>query len=278
MNVLERIRWDIGASISIARRYMRIYYIRPGTIMFGLMFPLFMFLSFAVGRRIPASMLISSLISITLLFSSSSVGPMILPMERRLKTIERLLVAPISFYSILLGVILCSMVYSISISIVPVFIGLLFLGVEVVNLLSLAVGIFFSSMCFASLGMMFASYPTEYPGNVTMALNFLRLPLLFISGVFIPLENLPDWQRTIAFISPLTYCNDLMRRSVGGGYLNPVLDAAALLAFTILFLVAGMKIHVMFSDTASTSRPVRRMPEYGQRRHGPRERDTDPPA
>lgn len=250
MNFLVRLRYEFEASLAIAKRFMRIYYGRPGTIMFGLMFPIFMFLSFAVGRRVPISMLISSLTTMTLLFSSSSIGPMILPMERRFKTIERLLVAPISFYSILIGIIFCSMVYSISVSMIPIIIGLTIIKIEITNIVFLIIGIFCSAICFASLGMMFASYPTEYPGNVTMALNFVRLPLLFISGIFIPIEMLPEWQKTIAFFSPLSYSNDIIRYSLmGKSYFNPVIDTVFLLLFTIIFLIAGVKINLIFSDS-----------------------------
>ncbi len=251
MNVFYQIRYEIEASIAIAKRYMRIYYARPGTIMFGLMFPLFMFLSFVIGRKVPINMLISSLTSMTLLFSSSSIGPMILPMERRLKTIERLLVAPISFYSILIGIIFCSMIYSISISTIPIIIGFFIVKIEIANLALLVVGILISAICFGSLGMMFASYPTEYPGNVTMALNFVRLPLLFISGIFIPIETLPEWQRTIAYLSPLTYSNDIIRYSLQGKtYFSPAIDILSLSLFTVIFLVTGVRINIKFSDVS----------------------------
>ena len=42
---------DLSASWAIAKKDMRIYYIKPGTLMFGVLFPLFMFLSFAVGKN-----------------------------------------------------------------------------------------------------------------------------------------------------------------------------------------------------------------------------------
>jgi len=95
-----QLKTDLSASWAIAKKDMRIYYIKPGTFMFGILFPLFMFLSFAVGKNAPASTLIPGLISITILFSASSIGPMVIPTERRVKTFERLLSAPISFYSI----------------------------------------------------------------------------------------------------------------------------------------------------------------------------------
>ena len=48
-----------------------------------------------------------------------------------------------------------------------------------------------TAFCFATLGTLFAAYPTENVGEVMSMLNLVRLPLIFISGVFIPLAAMP---------------------------------------------------------------------------------------
>jgi ABC-2 type transport system permease protein len=68
--------------------------------------------------------------------------------------------------------------------------------------------------------------------------------VIFISGVFIPLNELPAWGQAIAYISPLTYFTDIARSCIQGqGHLPLALDFAALTAFTALFLVVAMKLH-----------------------------------
>ncbi len=47
---LKMIRGDLMSSWAIAKKDLKCYYARPGTILFGVMFPFFMFLSFIVGR------------------------------------------------------------------------------------------------------------------------------------------------------------------------------------------------------------------------------------
>ena len=47
-----------------------------------------------------------------------------------------------------------------------------------------------TAFCFATLGTLFAAYPTENVGEVMSMLNTVRLPLIFISGVFIPISTL----------------------------------------------------------------------------------------
>jgi ABC-2 type transport system permease protein len=244
---IGQLKTDLSASWAIAKKDMRIYYIKPGTLMFGVLFPLFMFLSFAVGKNAPAATLIPGLISITILFSSSSIGPMVIPTERRVKTFERLVSAPISFYSIILGKTLGGFLFSLAIGVIPLFIGLLWFETQIVSLVALIAGLSFASYCFATLGIMFASFPTENPGDIMMLLNFVRLPLIFISGLYIPIESLPEWGQIAAAFSPLTYANDLVRYALEGKTLyGPVLDSIVLILFTAAFLFIGMRLDKKF--------------------------------
>ena len=244
-----RVRNEFKCSWAIAKKDMRVYYLKPSVLMFGIMFPLFMFLSFAVGRNVPPTSLIPGLMAITILFSSSSIGPVVIPTERRTRTFERLISAPISFYTILFGKTLGGLIFSAAIALIPLLIGLAWLGTNIANPFGLTIGVVLSSFGFAAMGIMFASYPTENPGDVMMMLNFVRLPLLFVSGVFIPLEAMPDWSRFIAVVSPLTYSNDLVRYGLeGASYFGLVVDTTLLLLFTASFLLAGMKLHERYKE------------------------------
>jgi len=63
----------------------------------------------------------------------------------------------------------------------------------VVNPFILAIDIVLSAFCFSALGSLLSSPPTDNPSNVMMLSNLVRLPLIFISGVFIPIEAMPAW-------------------------------------------------------------------------------------
>ena len=82
------------------------------------------------------------------------------------------------------------------------------------------------------------------PATIMMLSSMIKFPLIFISGVFIPIEQLPVWGRAISSISPLTYFTDLARYSIQGTSYYPVaLDIIALVTFTIAFLFIAIKIH-----------------------------------
>ena len=77
-----------------------------------------------------------------------------------------------------------------------------------------------------------------------MPSTLLRWGLLFISGVFVPLEEMAPAARAVAYLSPLTYAQDLMNHAVPGkGLLSPWLDLIVLLAAGVLFLVPSLALH-----------------------------------
>ena len=181
---VKRLSCEISAVWAIAKKDMRIYYLKSNIIVAGILFPLFMFLAFAIGKNASPCTLIPELISITLLFSSSQIEPVSIPMERRVKTFERLLSAPISLYSLVLGESLGGFFYSLSIACFPLVIGVILFSTPIVHTAVLVISMIFTTFCFAALGTLFAAYPTENGDEVMSMLNTVRLPLIFISGVF----------------------------------------------------------------------------------------------
>jgi ABC-2 type transport system permease protein len=77
-----------------------------------------------------------------------------------------------------------------------------------------------------------------------MPSTLLRWPLMFISGIFIPLEDMAPWTRVLAFLSPLTYAQDLLNHAVlGTGLFSLWLNLAVLLLSGCLFLLPAIWMH-----------------------------------
>jgi ABC-2 type transport system permease protein len=237
--------WDqFKRSFAIAKKNIRIYYSKGPVIIFGLLAPFFLFLSFYIGRSVPAEALIPGLLGMTAFFTATSVGPAIVPWEARAKTLERLISSPVSIWTIFLGDVLSSFIFGALVSVFPIIVGLS-ISIQIVNPLILGFGIVLATFCFASFSILLSAYPpTDTPASVMMLSSMIKFPLVFISGIFIPIEELPAWGKTISSISPLTYFTDLARYSIQGNSYCPIgLDLAVLVAFTIIFLVTAIKIH-----------------------------------
>jgi len=231
-------------SFAIVKKNIRIYYSKGPVIIFGLLVPFFLFLSFYIGRSMPVEALIPGLLGMTAFFTATSVGPAIVPWEARAKTLERLISSPLSIWTIFLGDVLSSFLFGALVSIFPIIVGLC-IGVQIANPLILGFGVVLATFCFASFSILLSAYPpTDTPASIMMLSSMVKFPLVFISGIFIPIEELPAWGKIISSISPLTYFTDLARYSIQGNSYYPIeLDLTALVAFAIIFLVTAIKIH-----------------------------------
>jgi ABC-2 type transport system permease protein len=213
-------------------------------IMFGLLLPFFLFFSFSIKREIGMEVGLARLLALTTFFTASSAGPVIIPLERRMGTYDRLLTAPMHLVTLLLGKTLVGAFFAVLVSAVPLLAGVLGLGVKLADVALLLIGVPLASLAFSAFGLVFASIPTRSVGNIMMPSTLVRWPLMFISGIFIPLEEMAPWARVLAYFSPLTYAQDLMDQAVlGKGYLNPWLDLAILPLLLVLFLIPAARLH-----------------------------------
>jgi len=238
---------QLQRSFVIAKKNVWIYYAKGPVMVFGLIFPLFLLIAFTIGRNMTVKELFPGLMGMAIFFTSTAVGPAILPWEARSKTLERLVSSPVEVWALLLGDVFASFVFGLLISIMPLAVAVL-MGVEVVHLLVFCLGMILATFCFASLSILLSVYPPmDVPATVMMLSSLVRFPLVFISGVFVPVEEMPAWGQTIASASPLTYFIDLARYSTTGiSYYSLPIDLAVLVVSTLLFLVVSIKLHERF--------------------------------
>jgi ABC-2 type transport system permease protein len=239
-SLFKRVIEESAGAISIAKKDARIYYMQPPVIMYGLVFPGFTYLAFTVGRSLDPVALIPGLAAITAFFAGGSIGPAVLPLERKTRTLERLLGTPLSPFTIILGKTLSGAAFGLAMSLIPLLIGLTLLEMRIAAPLLFAAGATLSALTFAAFGTLFAARAEEIP-SAMMPMNLLRFPMLFISGVFTPLAAMPGFLQSIAYLMPLTYGVDVMRQTVLGP-LAPLMllaDFGALIMFLASFLGAA---------------------------------------
>ncbi|MFP4687280.1 MAG: ABC transporter permease [bacterium] len=229
---------------AITWKNIKIYYSEPPVLIFGLFFPFFLFLAFALGRQMAVASLMPAFLGITLFFTGSSVGPYITPWETRTRTLERMVASPAPFYLIILGDIMAGFIFGITLTVFLVLAVSAFVSLDIFSLPLLFISLAGGSFCFAALGSLFSALPTEKPSNVMMLSNLVRLPLIFISGVFVPLGDLPQPLRFASYLSPLTYTVELLNYSlVGESYLSLIFSFMMSLLFTGTIIAAALSWH-----------------------------------
>lgn len=97
----------------------------------------------------------------------------------------------------------------------------------------------FIAVMFTALGTAIASVLADFQG-FQLIMNFLVMPIFFLSGALFPLTNVPAVLQVIASLDPLAYGVDGLRLAlIGTAHFGIVLDVAVLAILCTLFLGLG---------------------------------------
>lgn len=233
----------LRAAFFIALKDMKTYYFKPPNISWGILFPLVFILAFYLRDSGDFAVMVPGLLSLSLLFGTTSMEAIVITFERMTGAMERLMLYPVSTLTILAGKIAGGACFGIAVTAV-LFIGILFVSpVHVSNFFLFLLSLVFSSLAFSTLGA-FVSVSVKQVFEAQTLANLFRFPMIFLSGVFIPVSSLPEALKPVAYAMPLTYGIDSLRASFGyqPEIMHPFASVAVMLLFTVLFLVLSIKI------------------------------------
>jgi ABC-2 type transport system permease protein len=233
---------DLRGMFYIGLKDLRAYYFKPPNISWGILFPFAFILAFAIRNPSDLRALVPGLLALTLLFGTSSMEAIVIVFERRIGALERLLLAPIRLPALLAGKLLGGMVFGLTVTLVVLIIALIVFGAVSVNWLLLALTILLSAAAFSALGAFVSVAVTEVFEAQTLA-NFIRFPMMFLGGVFVPVDSMPLALQVIARALPLTYAVEALRAALlGGGVTDAALDLLALAGFAIVLFVLAVRV------------------------------------
>ena len=153
--------------------------------------------------------------------------------QREKLILKRLSATPLSRATLVTSNVLMRLVIAVVQSILIIGIGAALFGVTIVgNLLFVAGLIALGALTFLAIGYVIASYArTEESANALTSV--VQFPLMFLSGIFFPIEFMPDWLQPVAGIMPLTYLGDGLRQTMVGGaaYVPLPMDVLVLVAW-----------------------------------------------
>jgi ABC-2 type transport system permease protein len=154
--------------------------------------------------------------------------------ERNNGFLREVIVAPISRSSIILGKIAGRTTLGTA--------QVIFLVLILSTMANLSLSMFYITLfalllmtvLFVCIGVMIAAYFQEAEVYRTIQ-GMVVFPLMFISGIFFPIEQLPGWLKWIAYINPVTYAVDLFRYSVLGTHAIPLwIDYVLLITLSLV--------------------------------------------
>ena len=183
------------------------------------------------------------IIAMTVLFSAvfSGVG---LLWDRQFGFLKETLVAPVPRIQIMLGRTLgAATVACIQGTLVAVV--CLIAGFRPVDWRAVPVAIGFMVLIaslFAALGTAIGSVLQNIQG-FQLIMNFLVMPIFFLSGALYPLSNLPGLLSLVTMLDPLAYGVDGLRTTlIGVSHFGLAMDMAVLLTSLVLLLFIGSRL------------------------------------
>jgi len=227
----------------IAMKDAKVYYFKAPNFTYGLLIPVSLFLAFAMAGQLNANLIVPGLVSLMLLFGTTSIEAVAVVLEKQTGTFERLLAAPVSYLTIVIGKTLAGFLFGLILASATIFPLAAVSGTMVMNPALALIAIAMTSLAFSALGVLVSAYAKWVP-EAQMLSNFLRFPMVFLCGTFVYLESLPSQLQIVARFLPLTYSVEALRVSMRESTITGIylIDIAALALFTLLLMVLAAKI------------------------------------
>jgi ABC-2 type transport system permease protein len=186
------------------------------------------------------------IIAMTVLMNSVMSGLSVV-WDREFGFLKEILVAPLGRSGIVLGKAAGSAAVAIMQGIIMLvlapIVGVSLSPLMVIELIPILIVI---SLALSGLGVLIASRMRSQQG-FQIIVQLIIMPLIFLSGVFFPVNNVPTWMEFISKINPLTYGVDAIRQLFLGGATGQASSAIGVTVFGhTMTILEDMLIVVIF--------------------------------
>ena len=186
--------------------------------------------------------LVPAIIGMTVLFGCVFGMGEIVAGERERGELARLFMTPTSVATVLGGKIISKLVQETGRGIILILAAIILFGIIINGSMLLTVLlIILGALCFIGFGIMISARVSSQEDFMQSVMP-ITMPMMFVSGVFYPIETMPWIFQKIAYLLPLTYVNDALRAVMlkGVGIGGIWIDVVVLIGFTALFFGLGV--------------------------------------
>jgi ABC-2 type transport system permease protein len=219
---------------------VKTYYLKPPNISWGIMFPLAWTAMFFIksGSGLESVLfLLPGVVAISILFGTTSMLAVTVTFEKKGRSFDRLLLAPLPLELLMLAKTAGAIVFGMANAFVPVVMALFLADLTHVAWSAVFPAVALIAISSTFLGLFIAVSVSEIFEAQTFS-NFFRFPMVFLCGLFFPIEGLPLVLRPLSYVLPLTYGADILHGAFNGKNLLPFWVNLGLLFFfcVVLFL------------------------------------------
>jgi ABC-2 type transport system permease protein len=229
---------------NILLKDMRTYYLKPPNVSWGIIFPLawtgMFFIKSGSGLG-SISTLLPGVVSISILFGTTSMLAVTVTFEKKNHSFERLLLAPIPLELLMLAKTSGAILFGSVNAFVPVIMAAFLIDLSQVVWGAFIPAVILIAVASTFLGLFIAVAVSEVFEAQTFS-NFFRFPMIFLCGLFFPIAKLPVFLKPFSYVFPLTYGADVLHGAVHGSHAMAFpLDLAILSAFCIGLFVLSLR-------------------------------------
>jgi len=150
------------------------------------------------------------ILAMSVLFTSISSGISII-WDREFGFLKEVLVAPVPRWATAIGKALGGSTMAMAQAVILLLLApLAQISFDFITVAQLLAILFLISLALTFFGITIASYMETMEG-FQMIMNFLIMPLYFLSGAMFPMQNVPAWMAFLMRLDPLTYGVDALR-------------------------------------------------------------------
>lgn len=186
--------------------------------------------------------LVPAVIGMTVLFGCMFGMGEALAGERERGELARLFMTPTSVSTVVGGKIISKLIVETVRALILIGAAIVLFGIVINGSMGLTVLLLIlGALCFVGFGIMISARVSTQEDYMQMVMPF-TMPMMFVSGVFYPIETMPWIFQKLAYIVPLTYVNDALRAVMlkGAGIGDIWIDIVVLLGFTAIFFALGV--------------------------------------
>jgi len=229
---------------AILKKDMRTYYLKPPNLSWGIIFPLAwtsMFFIKSGSGFDDIRAILPGVVALSILFGTTSMLAVTITFEKKGRSFERLLLAPIALEVLMLAKTSGAIVMGATNAFVPIVMAAFFVDLGGVAWWQVAGAVVLIAISSTFMGLFIAVSVSEVFEAQTFS-NFFRFPMVFLCGLFFPIAAIPVFLRPLSYALPLSYGADLLHGAVNRTAQMPVaLDMAVLAGFCAVLFIFSLR-------------------------------------
>jgi ABC-2 type transport system permease protein len=184
------------------------------------------------------------IMAMTVMMSVMTGLPVAISQEKEIGTMDGMMVAPINRLSILLGKTMAQTGRGLIQGLIILALAIGIFGVAIQGSILLVFALLLLGVfSFVGLGIVITSF-TKDQETAQMLMMTLMFPMMFLSGVFFPIQQMPWYMQDISKFLPLTYASDALRKVMvlGAGIPQITNELVILIVFGVVMIGIALPV------------------------------------